>query len=296
MKRQPNTPARNRPRRGQASVSESALLLHSKAAKPLLESHVSRGACVEAPHGAEFSRPSRVYHFVLYTLAGRAKVRGKGEGKTLSAGQVLVVPSHVPFVCTASNGIWRFVWFELRDTEKWSHLAGQGLSVRPTLVERRIHAALDAYLEETARHTEDSRRAASLYAELLALYLARDLKPSGSDVSTSMEGFLAALWDKVSRDLGRDWRVHELAAEVGVAPSHFYRLVRKFNGDTPLNMVLRVRMERAQELLLTEDHPLRVVSDLVGYDDPFAFSAAFKRIVGVNPSEFCKKRHAEQTP
>ena len=43
---------------------------------------------------------------------------------------------------------------------------------------------------------------------------------------------------------------------------------------------------RAAALLASESYTVDAVSRLVGYDSPYAFSAAFKRHMGISPSEY----------
>lgn len=58
-------------------------------------------------------------------------------------------------------------------------------------------------------------------------------------------------------------------------------------GEPPLTYLTRWRMTLAADLLVEQE--TATVADIartVGYSDPFGFSAAFKRVRGVNPSEF----------
>lgn len=58
-------------------------------------------------------------------------------------------------------------------------------------------------------------------------------------------------------------------------------------GEPPLTYLTRWRMTLAADLLV--ERKAATIADIartVGYSDPFGFSAAFKRVRGVNPSEF----------
>ena len=58
-------------------------------------------------------------------------------------------------------------------------------------------------------------------------------------------------------------------------------------GEPPLTYLTRWRMTLAADLLVErETATIAEIARAVGYSDPFGFSAAFKRIRGVNPSEF----------
>lgn len=83
------------------------------------------------------------------------------------------------------------------------------------------------------------------------------------------------------------WTVSSLAARTGVSRSTLARRFTELVGEPPLTYLTHWRMTLAADLL-TEREAATVaeVARTVGYSDAFAFSAAFKRVRGVNPSAF----------
>jgi AraC-like DNA-binding protein len=47
-----------------------------------------------------------------------------------------------------------------------------------------------------------------------------------------------------------------------------------------------MRIQRAKQILETTDEKLESVAQGVGYENGLAFSRAFKRVVGISPSEY----------
>ncbi|MGE2835420.1 cupin domain-containing protein [Mycobacterium sp. SMC-4] len=87
------------------------------------------------------------------------------------------------------------------------------------------------------------------------------------------------------------WTVSALAARVGVSRSTLAKRFTDLVGEPPLTYLTGWRMTLAMDLLVEkETATVAEVARAVGYHDPFTFSAAFKRVRGVNPSEF--RRHA----
>jgi AraC-like DNA-binding protein len=83
------------------------------------------------------------------------------------------------------------------------------------------------------------------------------------------------------------WTVSSLAARAGVSRSTLAKRFAVLIGEPPLTYLTRWRMTLAADLLV--EQKAATVADVartVGYSDPFGFSAAFKRVRGVNPSEF----------
>lgn len=83
------------------------------------------------------------------------------------------------------------------------------------------------------------------------------------------------------------WTVSTLADRVGVSRATLAKRFPELVGEPPLTYLTRWRMTLAADLLVErEAATIAEVARAVGYSDAFAFSAAFKRIRGVNPSEF----------
>lgn len=88
------------------------------------------------------------------------------------------------------------------------------------------------------------------------------------------------------------WTVGELARRTGVSRSTLAKRFADLLGEPPLTYLTRWRMTLAADLLVEqESSTVAHVARAVGYTDPFAFSVAFKRLRGTNPSEF--RRMAE---
>ena len=80
--------------------------------------------------------------------------------------------------------------------------------------------------------------------------------------------------------------VGTIAQHLGLSESHLSHLFRKETDYTILNYLTRYRIHKAMELL--RDCRLKVyeIAEQVGYRDITYFSATFKKVVGMSPSEF----------
>ncbi len=77
--------------------------------------------------------------------------------------------------------------------------------------------------------------------------------------------------------------IADLAAEVGVHPSHLTRTFRRYFGCTPGEYARRRRFEHACRLLEETDRPLAAVAQAAGYADQSHFTRAFRRRTGSTP-------------
>jgi AraC family transcriptional regulator of arabinose operon len=94
----------------------------------------------------------------------------------------------------------------------------------------------------------------------------------------------------IQENPGSNLSIHELAGAAHMSAMYFSAKFRELTGQSPRGFVSRVKMQRACELLAGSQIKVECVASLVGYDDPYYFSRAFKRVIGTTPSEY-RTRH-----
>jgi transcriptional regulator GlxA family with amidase domain len=85
-------------------------------------------------------------------------------------------------------------------------------------------------------------------------------------------------------DLAHPWTLEELARAAHLSAAHFSELCRLQTGMPPLGLLIRLRLQRAMDLLQQGNHNVAEAGAAVGYDDPFYFSRLFRKHMGVPPS------------
>ncbi len=93
----------------------------------------------------------------------------------------------------------------------------------------------------------------------------------------------------VESRLSDDISVAEMAAVAGMDPSGFTRALKARTGQPPYAWLTQMRMERAGELLIA-GWKVMLVANTLGYTNSSKFAAAFRRAMGVNPTEWRRRR------
>lgn len=90
----------------------------------------------------------------------------------------------------------------------------------------------------------------------------------------------------VHSNYARPISVEALAQQAAMSESTFFRAFKTVTGDTPLQYIKKIRLDKALALLRQEDKPVSAVAYEVGYESPAQFSREFKRHFSESPTTF----------
>ena len=99
----------------------------------------------------------------------------------------------------------------------------------------------------------------------------------------------------IDRNFQRDISLNDLAEISGFNASYISQLFPKKTGLTLTEFVARVRIEKAKELLRTDDMNIGEVAFAVGFEDQNYFSRVFKEYEKVTPKDYRKKLSVNST-
>jgi len=87
-------------------------------------------------------------------------------------------------------------------------------------------------------------------------------------------------------NLGRRFEVRDVAAQVNLSERQLSRIFHHATGTSILAYLTRLRMERAMQLLLQSELPIKQVAASVGYPDTHYFTTLFGRHTRSTPAAF----------
>jgi len=145
-----------------------------------------------------------------------------------------------------------------------------------------LHAAIMGLYHEV--HSWNEAAAVQNWAELVDLSAQRLWHEPRHDER------LLRLWRAVDADLAQPWTLPTLATHVHLSAEQLRHLCQKNFGRSPMEHLRWLRMKRAAGLLVRTNQKIAVVAAEVGYENPFAFTTAFKRVLGVAPRDIYRRQ------
>ena len=126
--------------------------------------------------------------------------------------------------------------------------------------------------------------------DLLCYQLIRSNSTLGDPVLKPQRGL--ARWQVkrvvtyMRENIGANITLQDLADVVGMSRFHFCSAFHEATGSPPHDYLTRMRMKVACDLLKDQIMEIKYIALAVGYSTPSAFSAAFRKVLGVTPRAF----------
>lgn len=116
-------------------------------------------------------------------------------------------------------------------------------------------------------------------------------KSNGVDGVEKLDPQCFELWQKIHRHAFQPASPGPML--LGVDPAHdsLRHRFRKLFGISPQGMLVRLRMDRAKQLLLTGDHSIKEIAHELGYLRQHDFTRAFHKCTGMSPSQWRARTH-----
>jgi two-component system response regulator YesN len=217
----------------------------------------------------------------------------------------------------------RFTSVDEQHSRFWMRVVRQAL-LEPHAGEAALESERDSFLRQAAEHRWDPEQIKSLY--LRAFLDISHFKPeagAGTDLEAELrsrlahcqtflavhnatfmqfhklqqlhsdtkkiDASIARIVQRMHEDVGYPFRQEELAASINYSIPYFSSMFKKTTGESFIQYLTRLRIEKAKLLLLTTDQRTFEIADSVGMENYRSFNRLFKRETGMTPSDFRKR-------
>ena len=235
-------------------------------------------------------------------LRGSTRYHSAGLTHVAAAPSLQIIPPGTAYGLSsgAGSGPWVEAWAVFAPPTHWARLLalpeplpGIRSAVIPrtsagrTMLREVLHGMRHA---ATAPRWRNEIVASTVERVLLLAQLQRG--SDGESKTSSTDERLRAVEIAILAEPGRHWTVAALADISHLSPSRFAHLFAQQRGVPPMRYLEGARMERARELLLSTGNSVQEIAHAVGYTSPLHFSARFKAVTSMAPTEF--RRHPRE--
>ena len=145
----------------------------------------------------------------------------------------------------------------------------------------------DIYIRK-ADEAKDEEEVLDLIADMQIDYATRmrDLKKKNA-ISIHVRKSIDYIYDNLHKPV----TVNELAERQNLSPGYFSRLFQKEMGMNVNQFINETKIKTAQNMLCYSDFSMMDIALSLGYSSQSAFSASFKKVVGMSPKSYRDKNY-----
>jgi AraC-like DNA-binding protein len=217
--------------------------------------------------------------FVMGILHGEGRLMLEGSWRRVKSGALVMAPPRVlnAFEVTGAKP-WSFVYVRYAEPAHVRSVVGGTSPARGPGGCFPLVRCLEGLREEW----ESCRDAKMLHhwVTLTQHTVLRAARPTPGDDR------LARLWVRVGESLEQPWTLDLLAREMHCGIELLRKRCQREMGRSPMQQVALLRIEKAKALLESSNATMDSLAERLGFSDGLVFSRAFKRWVGLSPSEY----------
>lgn len=254
------------------------------------------------PHGRED-------YYLMYLYGGTLSVYLGDEADEkhlqLTPGQLFIFPPHITFRYeNAGNTPISYLWVHATGYGTAGLLADCALPIGTPLsvglvadAEEKFRGLFktlllhEPFFEITA--AANFTEICAMFGHALAIQTQKQSKTDETDGDDQTSDHIRRIYTSLSymhENLAVPMSIERLADMEHLGVSRYRTLFRAATGMSPIAYLTEMRMKRAAELLIHTGMSVADVALSVGYEDPQYFSRVFRRVWGVSPAVYGKRR------
>lgn len=251
--------------------------------------------------------PSSRLHFhncleIGFCRSDSGYIRFEDEIVPFRAGDVFLIPRHVPHTTCSSKGcrsLWSYLYVDLDALARTvldaaKSAAGQSVqwpnryikfSAAPQMA--RIPFLCHCMMEEALHPQAESAQLLRVYAMAMNMELARYFSSTAQAVSKPSKLFpLKPALEYILDHYMEPCDTETLASMCHLSQTHFRRLFLACMEATPLQFVISTRIYQACILLANTNEPVLSIAQAVGMPSASSFNRNFQQVVGMSPRQY----------
>lgn len=236
-------------------------------------------------------RPNYVIHYIL---EGEGIYQVDGETYHLEAGQGFIIePNVLTFYQASQDHPWHYVWVGFSGPRAPEYLSYLGFNHNHLIFKSPESDRFKDLVFKMLRANQNSPKNEfylhGLFFEFFSCLIDENMPQQQEDLDHSRETsnqYLREAIAYIQQHFGQGLRVSDLADHVAVSRGYLYQIFNDTLGMSPKQYLTNFCMTRATELLTLDTMPVEEVAKNCGYPNPVAFSALFRKRMGVSPTQY----------
>ncbi|MGO4371793.1 helix-turn-helix domain-containing protein [Paenibacillus sp. MCAF20] len=256
------------------------------------EAYITDIGCFHQAHNHFRERPTGCDTYIfIYCAGGAGWVQTKdNERIRITERQFIFIPAGIPHAYGADDeNPWTIYWFHLSGTQIADFLllldaeASPSLVILPARDETKFlelyHQCYDLLSSKSyslVHLVEVSQTIRYLLSFVISIAARREDSKSQGHIEKAIRYLSEHLESSVTLD--------DIGRHVQVSKQHLNFMFKQSTGYSPVDYYLRMKIQRAGQMLDLSNASIKEISTMLGFKDPYYFSRLFKKMNGCSHS------------
>ncbi len=246
--------------------------------------------------GKSFGPWQRYYYMMHYIHSGKGIFKYNNKIYHIEGGQAFVIyPDVVTYYEADFEEPWFYTWIGFVGIKAEAYLTQANLSRDNPVITISDVEQLRSTLQQMEAVNTSKPGSELRLLSLLYNFLAQIIEEAGIDcpaVTNIDKGglYIRKALDFIGSNYSEHIAVSDIAQYVGLNRSYLCILFKNYLNITPKEFIVNYRVGKACELMQNGVLSIGEVGRLVGYEDQLFFSKVFKKVKGISPKEYKRKR------
>ena len=241
--------------------------------------------------GYQWGPGIRNHYCIHHIISGHGYYSVNGETHRLSAGDTFILypDTEVKYYADTEKP-WEYAWVGFMGTDASTIIRSTDFTKEKPFIKgggppkRVLRSQLGRIYEVKGNSHEASvAMTGALYTLLSTLMHYSAQKENARDIQLT---YVEKAKNYISTSYSYPITVEDVAAYVGISRSHLYRSFQAYQQQSPKEYLSSFRIKQACRLLKETDLSVATIAYSVGFENNLYFSKAFKKLMGMSPSEY----------
>jgi AraC-like DNA-binding protein len=235
----------------------------------------------------DIQRRTYPYYILEYSLEGRCTLEINAVSHNLTSGIVagFAPGNHHHYACDRSIP-WEHFWLAFVGAKAKNLFEKSTLYAKGAIVgSPNTMQLMQAIITNGTQKTQHAQEICSSYLRILLLSLGESrnaMRPVASVATATYHNCQKYIDENFSSLISPS----QVADACGINVRYMSRLFKKYNTVTPQEYIMRLKLNKAVNLLLTSGLAINEIGHSLGFSDPYHFSRVFKRFHGLAPHHY----------
>jgi AraC-like DNA-binding protein len=240
-------------------------------------------------------------NILIYCEKGKGWIECGGETFNLASHQMFIIQESMPHTYASDiNDPWTIYWIHFKgdNVRMFDEIIGKTITMKDSVSSR--HQDRFTLFESMFQNLEMGYSTDNMeYISFCLMYFLASIKylPQYREIKNEkVEDVIQKSILFMKNNLENKTTLEDIASAVCYSSSHLSSLFTKKTSFSPMEYFNQLRIQKSCSFLQFSELKIKEIAFRMGYYDPFHFSKAFMKEMGISPKEYRSRYHEFQKP